>query len=104
MFSAVLNKIDKANNKDAFYLSMALGRGLGKKINRNEIKNFGDLCYNLYLATAKEINSFDLFQLAQISNFLCSPEITESIPDEFWIESLEPALEEALANFIKYGD
>ena len=26
------------------------------------------------------------------------------MPDEFWSESLEPVIDEALANFIKYGD
>jgi len=53
---------------------------------------------------AKEIQAFDLFQLAQISNFMCTPEVTDSIPDAFWTESLEQALDEHLANFVKYSD
>ena len=54
--------------------------------------------------TAKEIGEFDLFQLAQISNFMSSPEVTQAIPDEFWTENLEPMLEEHLGNFVKFKD
>jgi hypothetical protein len=61
LFAAILNKINKAKSKDAFYLSMAIGRGLNKKIYAKQIPNFSDLCYNLYLVTAKEIAEFDLF-------------------------------------------
>jgi hypothetical protein len=104
MFFAVLDKIDKAKSKDAFYLGMALGRGLGKKFNADQIKQFSDLCYNLYLVTAKEIQNFDLFQLAQIANLMCAPQVSPSVPDEFWTNSLEPVLDEHLANFVKYSD
>ena len=31
LFSQILIKMDKADSKDAFYLSMALGRGLDRK-------------------------------------------------------------------------
>jgi hypothetical protein len=104
LFTAILDKISKAKSKDAFYLQMAIGRGINKKFNASQIPNFGDLCYNLYLVTAKEIATFDLFQLAQISNFMSSPEVTQAVPDEFWTESLEPALEEHLGNFVKFKD
>jgi len=104
LFAAILTKITKAKSIDAFYLSMAIGRGLNKKFNAKNITNFSDLCYNLYLVTAKEIGEFDLFQLAQISNFMSSPEVTQAIPDEFWTENLEPMLEEHLGNFVKFKD
>lgn len=83
---------------------MAIGRGLNKKFKVSEIPDFSDLCYNLYLATAKEIAAFDLFQVAQISNFMSSPEVTEAVPDEFWTQTLEPVLEEHLGNFVKFKD
>lgn len=35
---------------------------------------------------------------------MCTPEVTESVPDVFWTESLEHALDEHLANFVKYSD
>ena len=61
LFNAVLDKIDKAKARDAFYLSMAIGKGLQRKFSPDDIQNFGDLCYNLYLVTAREISAFDLF-------------------------------------------
>ena len=35
---------------------------------------------------------------------MCSPEVTQAVPDEFWTENLEPALDEHLGNFVKYKD
>lgn len=103
LYNAVLERIEKAKATDAFYLSMAIGKGLRQKFSPDDIKNFSDICYNLYLVTAREINSFDLFQLAQVSNFLCSPEVTGSIPDEFWTETLGLVLDDYLAKFLKYS-
>lgn len=35
LFTQVLNRLDRAQSKDAFYLCMALGRGLGKKMDES---------------------------------------------------------------------
>ena len=35
---------------------------------------------------------------------MCSPEVTQAVPDEFWTENLEPALDEHLGNFVKFKD
>ena len=56
LLEASLNKIDKAEPKDTFYLSMALGRG---KINPDLIKS--DIFYTLYLNMSRHINEFDLY-------------------------------------------
>lgn len=104
LFDKTLERIEKAKSKDVFYLAMAIGRGLGKKFAKEDVKGFSDLVYNLYLVSAREINDFDLFQLAQISSFMSSPAITEGVPDQFWTEALEPALDNHLANFVKYQE
>ena len=64
--------MDKATGKDAFYLCMALGRGLGKKLDESHIANMSDICYALYLNVHRHIKSYDLQQLAQISMFFSS--------------------------------
>ena len=64
LFTQVLSKLDKAQSKDAFYICMALGRGLGKKIDESQIVNFSDLMYSLYISVARSIKEYDLQQLA----------------------------------------
>ena len=81
---------------------MALGRGLGKKIDESQIVNFSDLGYSLYISVARGIKEYDLQQLAQLSMFFANEKITQFIPEEFWFETLEPELEEHLDTFIRY--
>lgn len=84
--SSTLEKIDKASSKDTFYLSMALGRN---RINPAIINT--DLYYTIYLnASRHAINDeFDLYQLSQLAMFMCSPQASPYVPDEFWTETLE---------------
>lgn len=97
--NSTLNKIDKASPKDSFYLAMALGRG---KINPAIIHS--DLYYTLYLNTVRHTmkDEFDLYQLSQLSMFMCNPNASSYIPDDFWTETLELALNQAIINFKKY--
>jgi hypothetical protein len=97
--NSTLNKIDKASSKDTFYLAMALGRG---KINPALINS--DLYYTLYLNTAKHTinDEFDLYQLSQLSMFMCNPHASPYVPDDFWKETLESAMNQAIINFKKY--
>jgi hypothetical protein len=97
--NSILNKIDKASPKDTFYLAMALGRG---KINPAIINT--DLYYTLYLNTSRHTlnDEFDLYQLAQLSMFMCSPNASPYVPDEFWTESMEKAMVSAISNLKKY--
>lgn len=83
---SILNKIDKASSKDTFYLCMALGRG---KINPTVINS--DLFYTLYLNVSRHSmkDEFDLYQLSQLSMFMCSPDASPYVPEEFWAETLE---------------
>jgi hypothetical protein len=87
--NSTLNKIDKASSKDTFYLAMALGRG---KINPALINS--DLYYTLYLNTARHTinDEFDLYQLSQLSMFMCNPYASPYVPDDFWKETLESAM------------
>jgi hypothetical protein len=97
--NSTLNKIDKASPKDTFYLAMALGRG---KINPAIINS--DLYYTLYLNTARHTmkDEFDLYQLSQLSMFMCNPNASPYVPDDFWTETLEFALNQGIINFKKY--
>jgi hypothetical protein len=97
--NSILNKIDKASPKDTFYLAMALGRG---KINPALINS--DLYYTLYLNSARHTMSdeFDLYQLSQLSMFMCNPYASPYVPDDFWKETLEVAMNQAIINFKKY--
>jgi len=63
LFSNVLNKMDKSDSKDAYYLCMALARGLKneKKLRVEWIPQFDNLTYNLYLATARQIEQYDIY-------------------------------------------
>ena len=63
LFAQVLSKLDRAQSKDAFYVCMALGRGLGKKIDESQISNFSDLVFSLYITVARSIKDYDLQQL-----------------------------------------
>ena len=47
--------MDKAESKDVFYLSMALGHGIGKKLDIEQIPKYSDVIYTLYVAAAKHI-------------------------------------------------
>lgn len=60
LFQQIFNKLDRCQGKDAFYVCMALGRGLGKKIDESQIQNYGDLCYALYITVSRNIKEFDL--------------------------------------------
>lgn len=86
LLDSILNKIDKASSKDTFYLSMALGRG---KISPSLINT--DIYYTLYLNTSRHClkDEFDLYQVSQLAMFMCSPEASPYVPDEFWTETLE---------------
>lgn len=97
--NSILNKIDKASSKDTFYLAMALGRG---KINPNIINS--DLFYTLYLNASRHTlnDEFDLYQLSQLSMFMCNPQASPYVPDAFWTETLDTALTSAITNFKKY--
>jgi hypothetical protein len=65
---------------------MAVGRG---KINPAIVHS--DLYYTLYLNTSRHITNdqFDLYQLAQLAMFMCSPYASPYVPDDFWTETLE---------------
>ncbi|TNV82727.1 hypothetical protein FGO68_gene13221 [Halteria grandinella] len=97
--SSILGKIDKASSKDTFYLSMALGRN---RINPAIINT--DLYYTIYLNASRHAvnDEFDLYQLSQLSMFMCSPQASPYVPDEFWTETLEKCLTSAIGNFKKY--
>jgi hypothetical protein len=97
--NSTLNKIDKASPKDTFYLAMALGRG---KINPAVIHS--DIYYTLYLNVSRHAlkDDFDLYQLAQLSMFMCSPNASAYVPDDFWTETLEKAMLQAISNFKKF--
>lgn len=60
LYQQVYSKLGKAQGKDAFYTCMALGRGLGRKIDESQIQNYSDVCYGLYAVTAKNIKEYDL--------------------------------------------
>ena len=60
LFQKILVKLDRAQAKDAFYICMALGRGLGKKIDESQIVNFSDVGYALYITLARKIKDYDL--------------------------------------------
>ena len=61
LFHNVLGKMDKAESKDVFYLSMAIGRGLkNKKFTIEQVPRYSDVCYNLYLACTKMLYEYDL--------------------------------------------
>ena len=55
LYTQILNKMDKAESKDVFYLSMALGHGIGKKLDIEQIPKYSDVIYTLYVAAAKHI-------------------------------------------------
>jgi hypothetical protein len=59
----VLAKIEKAGSKELFYLCMALARGIGKKLDPEQLPKFSDLVYSLYIGVAQNIKSYDLYQL-----------------------------------------
>jgi hypothetical protein len=56
ILKSILNKMDKADAKDTFYISMALGRG---KIRPELIVS--DVYYTLYLNISRNIAELDLF-------------------------------------------
>ena len=60
IFGQILKKLDRSSSKDAFYICMALGRGLGRKIDESQISNISELSYSLYLSVARHINEYDL--------------------------------------------
>ena len=43
---------------------MALGRGLGRKIDETQIPSFSDLIYSLYVSVARNGKEYDLQQLS----------------------------------------
>jgi len=40
--------------------------------------------------------------LSQLAMFMCSPSATPYVPDEFWTDTLEQCLNQAINNFVKY--
>ena len=64
LFQQIMSKLSRAKGKDSFYICMALGRGLGKKIDESQIPNFSDVCYGLYMTASTNIKEYDLQQLA----------------------------------------
>lgn len=99
MLESILAKIDKAESKDTFYICMALGGG---RIKPSLIKS--DIYYTLYLNVSRHLSSYDLYQIAQLSMFLCSPQASSYVPDEFWTETLSEGLIEAMDNYNKFGE
>ena len=89
LFQQIFKKIDRSESKNAFYICMALGRGLGKKIDQSQIPDFSDVIYALYISVARHIKEYDLQQLSQLSIFFAKDEVTKFVPDEFWYEQLE---------------
>ena len=76
LFQQILSKLNKASGKEAFYMCMALGRGLGVKFDESQIPNFSDIIYGLYVTANGHIKNYDLQQLAQISMFLSREHVT----------------------------
>ncbi len=37
-------------------------------------------------------DEFDLYQLSQLAMFMCNPHVSPYVPDEFWNDTLEFAL------------
>eukprot|EP00347_Sterkiella_histriomuscorum_P023236 403335430 len=97
LLESVLNKIDKADSKDTFYLCMALGKD---KMPKGIVKS--DVYYTLYLNVAKNLKDFDLYQIAQLANFFTRDHVSPYIPDEFWLQTLSAAVQEALLNYEKF--
>ena len=64
VYGQILNKIDKAQSKDAFYVCMSLGHGLGRKFVPEQIPRYSDVIYTLYLTVAREAKKYDLYQLS----------------------------------------
>ncbi len=60
LFEQILSKMSKASGKDAFYVSMALGRGLGRKLDESQIPAYSDICYGLYVQVMRHIKEYDL--------------------------------------------
>ena len=52
--------MDRAESKDVFYISMALGHGLGKKLLPEQIPKFSDVVYTSYIVAAKNLKTYDL--------------------------------------------
>ena len=52
--------------------------------------------YKMYVQAVTHINTYDLYQLGQISMFFASKHCVQFVPTEFWSESLQGALEGAL--------
>ena len=60
LFQQILSKLGKATGKEAFYLCMALGRGLGRKLDESQITNMSDLCYSLYISVMRNMKDYDM--------------------------------------------
>ena len=50
------------------------------------------------------VNEYDLYQLSQIGNFLCSPGPSQHVPDDYWTNCFEKALENSFEEFEKHKD
>jgi hypothetical protein len=58
----------------------------------------------MYVQAATHINTYDLYQLGQVSMFFASRHCVQYVPTEFWSESLQGALEEALQNLAQFKE
>ena len=61
VYKQILNKMERAESKDAFYIGMSLGHGLGRKFTPDQIPQFSDVIYTLYLSIASNIKKYDLY-------------------------------------------
>jgi len=53
--------MNEAGSKEAFYICMALARGLGRKLSAEKLPKYSDLIYSLYVKVAQNIGSYDLY-------------------------------------------
>ena len=98
VISSILNKIDKAEANDIYYLCIAIGQALGNNnIQASIIPS--DVYYAIYLKQIQMVNEYDLYQLSQIAMALSPPGAAQHVPDSYWTECLVQALKENVNEF-----
>lgn len=84
-----------------FYLCVALGKGQ-RKFPLELLSADVFLAINDRIAAL--IQDYDLYQLSQIGMFMSGPNAINYVPDEFWTQTMEKALNESLDEFREHQD
>lgn len=97
VIKTILNKFDKVEPIDVYYICVAIGQGLDKM----EVVP-SDLYYAIYLNQLETIEVYDLHQLSQITLVLSSDSASKHVPESFWTSTLVSALKSNLEELEKY--